>query len=179
MDEWRLATAVNGEIFHKADNGFTKIREQLLSYYPDRIWKMRLSQELANASQAGQYNYSRMMARKEYVTAKISLARYEESIIKIIHLINRKYCPYYKWMHKSMKSVTHLPEIYDVLRAVADMPDQRDAWIDYKYDGTVNGDDQIALTMEIIGNIISNKLNELGLSDISDPYLEHHIPYIR
>ena len=174
IQEWKLATATNGQIFIDPEGTFTKLREELLSYYPDRVWKLKLADKLAQCGQAGQYNYGRMMARGEFVTAKIALARYVEGIIELVHLINRKYCPYYKWMHKSMQNLEHLPELYDVLRALADMPDQREAWNNYEYDGKVNGNDQIALTMEIIGTVISNKLNELGISNIDNPYLEAH-----
>ena len=73
------------------------------------------------------------MARKEYVTAKISIAEWIVHTMRIVYLLNRTYEPYYKWLRKGITYLPLLPEIGDILDAVADMPDQREAWKDVVY----------------------------------------------
>lgn len=46
-----FAAAVNGHIFRDDSGEFTKIREQLLNYYPRNIWLLKLAGELHNFSQ--------------------------------------------------------------------------------------------------------------------------------
>lgn len=178
IEEWRLATATNGKVFVDEEGIFTKLRRELLKYYPDRLWIQKIINQLAKCAQSGQYNYGRMMARGEYVTAKLALANYMEDIMQLVYLLNRKYAPYYKWTHRGMKNVRHLPEIYDILRAMADMEDQRGAWEEYSYDGSVNEKDNIAMTIEIIAKLVVNKLNELGLSEEKDGFLQNQAQWM-
>lgn len=173
IEEWRLAAATNGCIFVDHEGDFTGIRNQLLNYYPESLWKKKIICQLEKCAQSGQYNYGRMMARGEYVTAQIALAKYMEDMMQLLYLLNRTYTPYYKWMHRGMKEFQILPEVYDILRAVADMPSQRQAWQDYQYDGGVNPDDNIAMTIEIIAKLVVHQLQLMGLSKSSEPYLKN------
>lgn len=172
IEESALATAVNGQIFTDPVGIFTEKRAQLLQYYPDFVWLEKLARELIYAAQTGQYNYGRAMARGDYVTASIALSEYMKSIMHVVFLLNKKYAPYYKWQHAMVKKLAVLPEVGDILEAVCDMPSQREAWKDYKYNGNPNPKDMIAQTIEIVAKLIVHTLQEMGLSGSPDPYLE-------
>lgn len=178
MEQWRmvpeygLACLVNGEVFTDPEGVVTGYRDQLKTYYPEPVWREKLARCLMECAQAGQYNYSRMMARNQGVTAQIALSEYMKQIMQCIYLLNRTYAPYYKWMHKGLKQLEVLPEVAYLLEAVHDMPEQHDAWVEYTYNGEVNQKDNIAMTIEIIATLVVNQLQEMGLSKNPDPYLE-------
>lgn len=172
VDEAGLAAAVNGRVFEDKMGEFTSIRNQLLAYYPYEVWIERLYTTLIKCAQTGQYNYGRMMAREDYVSAQIALSDYMKEMMKLIFLLNRRYAPYYKWLHRGTKDLLVLPEIGDMLTAICDMPSQREAWKDYEYNGQVNNKDMIALTIEIIAKLVVDRLHKMGLSESDDAYLE-------
>lgn len=173
IEEYGLAAAVNGRVFHDPAGIFTGKREYLLKYYPDNVWIEKLARTLMKCAQSGQYNYGRMMARGDYVTAQIALSEYMQNMMQLVFLLNRKYAPYYKWQHKAMASLEILPEIGDILTAVCDMPQQRAAWKDYRYNaGAVNRQDMIAMTIEIVAKLIVNQIKEMNLTSSDEVYLE-------
>lgn len=170
--EYNLAAATNGRVFVDKEGKFTGIREELLKYYPREVWIGRLSNALIGCAQSGQYNYPRMMARGDYVTARLALAEYMQAVMDVVFLLNKKYAPYYKWQHKAMEQLEILPEVGDILTAVCDMEDQREAWKDGKYENGVNEKDMIALTIEIVAKLIVDELQREGLSECDLLYLE-------
>ncbi|MGN0436346.1 MAG: DUF4037 domain-containing protein, partial [Wujia sp.] len=124
LEEAALAMAVNGMVFTDNEGIFSAKREKLMTYYPHKIWIEKLSRELMYAAQTGQYNYGRAMARGDYVTSSLALAEYMKSIMHVVFLLNKRYCPYYKWQHTLVKGLAILPEIGYILEAIADMPSQ-------------------------------------------------------
>ncbi len=120
--ESSLATATNGEIFRDDLGTFTAVRETLLSYYPENVWRLRLAQSLHEFSQYAQSNYLRMMARKDLVTANICVGKAMESALDIAHLLNRSYAPYYKWKGKSLCLLPKLGEIIPLLEEISVLP---------------------------------------------------------
>jgi len=172
VDEYALAAAVNGKVFYDPAGVFSGLREKIRCYYPESVWKKKLAKALINAAQSGQYNYSRMMARGEFVTAKIALVHFEEAVMEVVYILNKTYMPYYKWQHKGLAELEILPVISDIMRAIADMEDQRAAYENFEYKGVPNENDMIAMTIEIIAKLIVNELNTMGLTKSSDTYLE-------
>ncbi|MBR2190026.1 MAG: DUF4125 family protein, partial [Eubacterium sp.] len=62
------------------------------------------------------------------------------------------------------KSLEILPEVGDMLRALADTKDQREHWKDYKYDAiTINENDQKVMIIEMIAKLVLNELQEQGI----------------
>ncbi len=170
--EYNLAAATNGKVFTDKEGIFTGIREELLQYYPREIRLRRLSDVLVRCAQSGQYNYPRMMARGDYVAARIALTEFMRDIMNVVFLLNKTYSPYYKWQHKAMARLEVLPEVGDILTAVCDMEDQRGAWEGVKYENSVNEKDMIALTIEILAKLIVDELQKEGLSECGLLYLE-------
>ena len=69
IPETALATVTNGEVFLDNLGEFTKIRNDLLNYYPEAMRQNKIATRLMNISQHGQYNYTRCLKRNDLVAA--------------------------------------------------------------------------------------------------------------
>ena len=178
MDEHALATATNGKIFADNLGQFSNIRDGLLSYYPKEVWLRRIVQSMAKAAQAGQYNYARAMKRGERIAAEIALTEFIQEIMQLVYLLNRKYAPYYKWMHRGMQELSCCAEIADMINLFYQIPDPATAWEDVspeEYVYNLNTNDGRVLIIEAICNIIVQELNAQGLSELQDNFLQNHL----
>lgn len=159
LDDYRLATAVNGKVFKDELGEFTRIRRGILAYYPEEVRIKKIAREAALMAQSGQYNYSRMFGRGEKVTASIALSEFMKHTMAMVYLLNRTYAPFYKWMHKGMGSLRVLPEIKEILNALVELP---------------IGNERIPQTIEIIVSLIIAEMKKQGLTSGEDNYLDNH-----
>lgn len=113
-DVWRaipeshFATATNGEVFFDNYGEFTRIREELLKGYPEDVRLKKIAARLMTMAQSGQYNFGRCAARQEFVAASLALSEFVEATMSLVYLLNRKYCPYYKWSHRGLSALPAL-----------------------------------------------------------------------
>jgi Domain of unknown function (DUF4037) len=111
LAEWRslpetyLATATNGRVFTDPLGEFTAFRNGLLAFYPEDVRLKKLAARCATAGQTGQYNYKRSVDRGELVAAHCALSAFMEATASIVYLLNKRYRPFYKWMHRGMKEL--------------------------------------------------------------------------
>ena len=176
--EYNLATATNGRVFEDRLGKFGAIRNKLLQYYPREVWIRRLVQSMAKAAQSGQYNYARAMKRGERITAELALTEFIREIMKIVYLLNKKYAPYDKWMHRGLRELSVCSEIGDMLNLLYQIPDPASAWEDIlpeEYVYNLNTNDGRVLIIEAVCNIIVQELNEMGLSGQQDNFLQNHL----
>lgn len=160
VEEENLAAAVNGEIFRDDAGIFSTVRRRIMDYYPEAVWRRRLAEQIHIFSQNGQYNYARMMAREDYVTANLCIAHAMESAMAIVYLLNRTYAPYYKWKRMGLRDLTVLPEIGKLLDDLSEMENQKRAWSREAYDSCkVNTTDKKANCIEKIALLILEELN--------------------
>ena len=159
LEDYRLAAATNGKIFRDDLGEFTRIRQGILSYYPEEVRIKKIAREAALMAQSGQYNYSRMSGRGEKVTASIALSEFMKHTMAMVYLLNRTFAPFYKWMHRGMERLAVLPEIRDILNALVDFP---------------AGDERIPQTIEIIVALIIAEMKKQGLTSGEDNYLDNH-----
>ena len=159
LDDYRLASAVNGKVFRDDLGEFSRIRKGILAYYPEEVRIKKIARQAALMAQSGQYNYSRMFGRGEMVTAAIALSEFMKHTMAMVYLLNRTYAPFYKWMHKGMGRLSVLPEIGDILNALVDFP---------------AGDERIPQTIEIIVALIIAEMKKQGLTSGEDNYLDNH-----
>ncbi len=159
LEDYRLATAVNGRVFRDDLGEFTRIRRGILSYYPEEVRIKKIAREAALMAQSGQYNYSRMFGRGERVTASIALSEFMKHTMSMVYLLNRTYAPFYKWMHRGMGRLLVLTEIREILNALVDFP---------------AGDERIPQTIEMIVALIIAEMKKQGLTSGEDNYLDHH-----
>lgn len=181
LSEAALSTATNGAVFEDPCGKFTRIREGLLSYFPRDVWLKKLAESLARAAQAGQYNYARAMKRGERIAAEIALTEFVKETMQIVYLLNKKYAPFYKWMHRGMKELAVCSEIGDMLALLYQIPDPAAAWEgvgagDFLYH--LNTDDGRVLVIEAVCNVLVQTLNEMELSGRQDNFLQNHVAEI-
>jgi hypothetical protein len=116
LAEWRalfenaLAAATNGEVFEDGTGEFSAFREKLLGYYPEDVRLKKISVRCVGIAQSGQYNYIRSAARKEHVAAAHALALFTDAAISLVFLLNKRYMPFYKWMHRALLGLPVLGE---------------------------------------------------------------------
>lgn len=112
-----MATVTNGEVFLDNLGEFTKIREQLLNYYPEPIRQNKIATRLMNISQHGQYNYIRCLRRNDLVAANQCLYLFVDEAIHLVFLLNRRYKFFYKWANKALLDLKILGnEIHKLLQ---------------------------------------------------------------
>lgn len=177
LPETALCMATNGKVFEDPLGEFSEIRKALLGYYPEDVRIKKMAARAAVMAQSGQYNYARAMKRGESVAAKLALAEFMKSAISMVYLINRRYMPFYKWMHRGMKELPILSEIGDILKLLADMEEQSAAWegagaFDYLY--ALNGNDKCVIIVETVCSLIVQELIAQGLTEGEDNFLENH-----
>ncbi|WP_338947329.1 DUF4037 domain-containing protein [Fusobacterium nucleatum] len=117
IPENALATVTNGEVFLDNLGEFTKIREQLLNYYPEPIRQNKIATRLMNISQHGQYNYVRCLRRNDLVSANQCLYLFVDEVIHLVFLLNRRYKIFYKWANRALLDLKILGnEIHKLLQ---------------------------------------------------------------
>lgn len=159
IEDYQFAAATNGKVFRDDLGEFSRIRRELLKHYPEEARVKKIAREAALMAQSGQYNYSRMYGRGEQVTALIALSEFMKHTMMMVYLLNHRYAPFYKWMHKGMEQLVVLPQIKEILDQLARMP---------------VGDERIPETIEFIVALIIREMKKQALTSGEDNYLDHH-----
>lgn len=177
LQDENLATATNGEVFEDRLGVFTGIREGLLSYYPEDVRIKKIVARMARAARAGQYNYARAMFRGERVAAELFLHEFIKEVMSLVYLLNKKYAPFTKWLHKGMKTLPTCAEIANMINLFYQIQEPEAAWaqITSKDATFLNTNDGRVLIIEAICNIIVQVLQEQGLSTVEDNFLQSHL----
>lgn len=178
IPESRLSQAANGAVFLDEAGQFSAFRKSLLGFYPEDVRCKKIAARAAAMAQAGQYNYSRLCRRGEWTGASLALQEFIKNTCSMVHLLNRRYTPFYKWMHQSLRDMPVLPEIYGLLDQLTAPFDSRTAWEtatkeDFLF-GLINKKDTRAVLIETICQLVIRELTAEGLSEAQDMYLEAH-----
>lgn len=178
LAESRLSFAVNGEVFLDDAGLFSAVRKELLAFYPEDVRKKKIAARAAAMAQSGQYNYPRLCQRGEWTGAFLALQEFIKNTCSMVNLLNRRYTPFYKWMHRSLRDAVRLPEVYGLLDQLTDAFDSREAWRtaaaeDFLF-GIINKKDTRAVLIETICQLVIRELKAQGLSGADDMYLEPH-----
>jgi len=179
MDHSCLATAVNGEVFRDDLGAFTAFRKILLAYYPDRIWKERIVEELHKFSAALQVNYARCMSRGDHVTAELCRLHGLEAAMQLFFLLKRKYPPYYKWTYRKLSELDQRGLFSRRITELSEARADANVWEGKTYSAKyLNLSDPVVLASERIAEEVVKLLKEHELVSDSDPYLERHVDTI-
>ena len=125
VPEQGLAEATNGKIFRDDSGELSDIRRRLL-YYPEDVRLKKLAGNLLVMGQSGQYNYPRCISRGDTAAAQLAVNEFVKSTLNVIFLINKKYCPYYKWVFRALKDLPILSELYSDLEYLISTPNYDD-----------------------------------------------------
>lgn len=159
LKDENLSTATNGKVFEDRLGAFSRMREGLLSYYPEDVRIKKIVARMAGMSRAGQYNYMRAMRRGERVAAELFLQEFIRESMQLVYLLNRRYAPFDKWLHRGMKDLDTCSEIGDMISLFYQVEKPEDK----------------TLIIEAICNIIVQELNAQGLSNLEDNFLQNHL----
>lgn len=159
VEENKLALCVNGCVFRDDMGVFTSVREYIRAYYPERVWHIRLAEQIHIFSQNAQYNYARMMARRDDTTPQICVMQAVKAAMSVVYLLNKTYAPYYKWMRKGLEHMEKLTDIIPLLDEISLLDNQKEAWnnIEYRND-IVNRKDKKIVLFEKIAEKLAEEL---------------------
>lgn len=176
IDNSCLATAVNGEVFRDDLGVFTAFREKLLDYYPERIWRIRIAEELHSFSAALQVNYARCMTRGDVVAASVCRLKGIEAAMQLFFLLKREYPPYYKWTYMRLTELDREGAFSALLRDLSLRSCNTGAWEGKPYNpDKLNTDDETVVITEKIASHIVRMLGQRGFIRSTDPYLEKYV----
>ena len=116
LEEWwalpdaNLAVATNGVMFCDNLGEFSAWRKELSEGYPDDARRKKLAYCCYLASQAGQYNYPRMMRRGRRCAALLAQTTFMTAALRIVYYANGAYPPFYKWLQPLVRKLPILGE---------------------------------------------------------------------
>ena len=122
IQEHFLAAATSGEVFFDGLGEFTRIRKALLPCYPRDVRFKKLAARVFVMGQAGQYNYGRIFKRGDFPAAMLALDEFVRAALSAVHLLNKRYMPYYKWAFRSARSLPRLAEAVRELDSLYSAP---------------------------------------------------------
>jgi len=161
VSEENFALATNGEVFYDGAGEFSRIREDLLSYYPEDIRLKRIATACMEIAQTGQYNHLRMGKRGDWTTVRLTLAHFCEAVMSLVFMLNKVYRPYYKWMYQMFSELPILgSELAEPLQSAA-------LWSSFN-------EDELERQHREINSICAQIIKELqaqGLASSNDPFL--------
>lgn len=172
MNEDALLNCTNGLIFDDYYGKVSQIR-QYLQYYPEDIRIKKIARAVAKIAQSGQYNYARCMKRHDIVAAQFALNEFVDQTLSLIYLLNKKYKPYYKWSFYGLKDCVILYDIKDCLEKLLQLPPQMKQW--HKESAMLNEQDEKIRIIEYICQRIVEELQEEGLTQKNDDFLDNHV----
>ncbi|MBP5528854.1 MAG: DUF4037 domain-containing protein [Lachnospiraceae bacterium] len=153
-----LLEVTKGELFFDGSGEFTKIRERL-ALMPRDVRLKRLAGHLLLMSQAGQYNFMRMVKRNDYPAAGICAYEYVKNAIAAIYLINNEYMPYYKWQFRGLKELDILSHLALPLEFLVTAPTDN-SYVNEKYDRIE------LIATEVISELISQGITSAICGDL-------------
>lgn len=164
VPEENFAACTNGKVFYDPLGKFSEIRQGLKNYYPEDVRLKKIAARCMAAAQSGQYNYSRCLRRAERYAAHCALTKFCEAVFSLVYLLNKQYCPYYKW---SQKNAEQLPIMgADVAKKIDLLVQELDLR------------KNVALIEELCSGIISTMKNQ-GISDGNSDFLLDHGPIVQ
>ncbi|MBP3437205.1 MAG: DUF4037 domain-containing protein [Clostridia bacterium] len=116
-----LFAATNGEVWRDDMGSFTAVRDVLKRGYPLDVRKKKLAAHTLSMTQAGLYNYPRLLKRGERGAAQLAVFTFVKHAISAIYLLNNAYEPFYKWAYRGMRSLPLLSEWEDTLSGLCEL----------------------------------------------------------
>jgi hypothetical protein len=159
IPEQSLAICTNGRIFTDPLGEFSRWREALLNFYPEDVRLKKIASRCFTIAQAGQYNFVRSLKRKELFALHHAETSFCTDVISLIFLLNRRYAPFYKWMHHAVQELSIQGETVHTM--ISDLISR----IDY--------DEKQSIIEEICALIIGELKSE-GLSNSESDFLLDH-----
>lgn len=159
IPEPNLATCTNGKVFRDPLGEFTARRRALLDYYPEDVRLKKIASLCISIAQTGQYNFARSVRRKALFAAAYSVVKFCTDAASLAFLLNRRYAPFYKWLHRAVRDLPLTGhEVHERIAALLK---------------TVEPARQEEI-MEAVSVLLADELRRQGLSDSPSDFLLDH-----
>ena len=158
-----LAVATNGAVFQEGSGSFLEVRGRLKAGHPEDVRIKKMVARAANMSQSRQYNFPRSVRRREYVAAGLALAEFVRHGMVMIYLLNHRYAPFYKWMHRGLGELPILGTTQKLFAQLMDLCPESFFW------------EQKQELIETICGLISAEWQRQGLIGTTDPFLQNSL----
>ena len=111
----------HGAIWYDGTGEISSWREAL-HYYPEKIWRLRLAEEVFQVWQHGEYNFAQRVAKRNDPLAKTTcIGEFVNGVMRTVLLLNRDYTPYWKWLahefRKSTEAQMYVPLLEELVSA--------------------------------------------------------------
>jgi len=164
LPENALAACTNGRVFTDPLGTFTRFRQALLAFYPEDVRKKKVAARCMTMGQAGQYNLPRCLKRGDRFAARYAEIKFCADAVSTVFLLNRKYTPFYKWMHRAVQGLPVLgPWLHGEISALLREED------DAEKQGRIEG----------ISAALIREFTRQGLSGLQSSFLPDHGPEIQ
>lgn len=174
VPEYRLAAAVNGEVWKESMGEFTRLRSYLKNYYNDTEILLKLAQACALFSQNAQYNYVRMKRRGDKVAASFALNDGIKQALNIGYVLNHMYTPHDKWLWEGTKRFTVVPELTTKVKHIIELQkEDSDIAVEQSVEELAGYLLEAMLSENYIGNVRFVQIGS-GEQNVADTYLEHY-----
>lgn len=109
----------HGAIWYDGSGEMSSWREAL-HYYPEKIWCIRLAEELFRVWQHGEYNFVQRVAKRDDPLAKtVCIGEFVNRVMRTLLLLNRDYTPYWKWLAHEFRKLetaqTYVPLLEELV----------------------------------------------------------------
>ncbi len=113
INEQHLLELTSASIFHdpssRLANALGSIR-----FYPEEFEPLLVHRALERLSEVG--GIERSIQREDIISASFYFGQFCYFAIRLLHLLNRKYCPYPKWMGRSVRELgSDGQQVYELL----------------------------------------------------------------
>ncbi len=123
LDEQKLLELTSGKVFFDPQ-GRLEQRRALLYFYPDNVRYFLLYQGFTRLSEVGAIE--RTIQRSDVIATELYRAFFVYFAIKVLHLYRRRYCPYRKWMGRSLQTLgddgRRLHQLLQAMLTTVDLP---------------------------------------------------------
>lgn len=110
IPESSLAVCTNGQVFSDELGQFSRMRQTLLVFYPEDVRLKKIASRCFTIAQSGQYNLPRSLKRGEFFAANWVLSKFCAEMMSLIFLLNKRYAPFHKWIHRAVKDLPLIGE---------------------------------------------------------------------
>ncbi|PJM73898.1 hypothetical protein CS006_01670 [Bifidobacterium primatium] len=189
LDEATLAAATNGQIFADPLGAFSKTRQGFKDM-PDDVRIALISRRIGMISQAGQYNFPRMIKRGDGAAAWLSIEEFVKAVSSFVYLINEPitvgYLPYYKWQFAALRKlcrgpVTRMDDAAEQLETLLRLSSAACFGGAGFGEGGKGAGPVVRQVTEVIDHLCAEVLTELrrdGLTRSDETFLEWQRPYV-
>lgn len=164
IPEKNLAACTSGKVFVDPLGEFSRLRDALLAYYPEDVRLAKIAARCLAAGQGAQYNFARARQRDDAYVARYVEAKFCSDSLALVYLLNRRYAPYFKWLHRGAAALPRLGALLH--EQVATIAKARD-------------DDEKQARMSDICAALIGELQTQGLSDTDSRFLVDHGPRVQ